>query len=136
MPLGACWSSYSLTETKKCASSLPGKPMISKGNAMKPDVYEKYKDVDFAKAKRAISLPLLNRLRTEKSRITILNDTPVLTEFRARGEVQGMGYQTLINDALRDYLGIQPELNADIRKLVRQDVKAVLAEAKRQKKAA
>lgn len=103
---------------------------------MKPDVYEKYKDVDFAKAKRATSLPLLNRLRTEKSRITILIDTPVLAEFRARGEAQGMGYQTLINDALRDYLGIQPELNADIRKLVRQEVKAVLAEAKRPKKAA
>ena len=125
-----------VTETKKCASSPPGKPMISKGNAMKPDVYEKYKDVDFGKAKRATSVPLLNRLRTEKSRITILIDTPVLTEFRARGEAQGMGYQTLINDALRDYLGILPELNADIRKLVRQEVKAVLAEAKRPKKAA
>ena len=77
---------------------------------MKQDVYEKYKDIDFAKAKRAMSVPLLNRLRTEKSRITILIDTPVLTEFRARGEARGIGYQTLINDALRDYLGIQPEL--------------------------
>ncbi len=53
-------------------------------------------------------------------------DTPVLTEFRKRGDAQGIGYQTLINDALRDCLGIQPELNADIRKLVRQEVKAVL----------
>lgn len=103
---------------------------------MKQDVYEKYKDADFVKAKRATSVPLLNRLRTEKSRITILIDTPVLTEFRKRGDAQGIGYQTLINDALRDYLGIQPELNADIRKLVRQEVKAVLAQAKRQKKAA
>ena len=68
---------------------------------MKQDVYEKYKDTDFTKAKRATSVPLLNRLRTEKSRITILIDMPVLTEFRARGEAQGIGYQTLINDALR-----------------------------------
>ena len=103
---------------------------------MKQDVYEKYKGMDFAKAKRATSVPVLNRLRTEKSRITILIDTPVLAEFRARGEAQGIGYQTLINNALRDYLGIQPALNADIKKLVRQEVKAVLAQAKRQKKAA
>ncbi len=103
---------------------------------MKQDIYEKYKNADFAKAKRATAVPLLNRLRTEKSRITILIDTPVLAEFRTRGEAQGIGYQTLINDALRDYLGIQPELSADIRKLVRQEVKAVLAQANRQKKAA
>ena len=103
---------------------------------MKQNIYEKYKNADFAKAKRATAVPLLNRLRTEKSRITILIDTPVLAEFRTRGEAQGIGYQTLINDALRDYLGIQPELSADIRKLVRQEVKAVLAQANRQKKAA
>jgi uncharacterized protein (DUF4415 family) len=103
---------------------------------MKQDVYEKYKDADFAKAKRTTAVPFLNRLRSEKSRITILIDAPVLTEFRKRGEARGIGYQTLINDALRVYLGIQPELNADIKKLVRREVKAVLAEAKRQKKAA
>ena len=103
---------------------------------MKQDVYEKYKDADFAKAKRATAVPLLNRLRTEKSRITILIDTPVLAEFRTRSEAQGIGYQTLINEALREYLGIQSELNADIKKLVRQEVKAVLMQAKRQIKAA
>jgi uncharacterized protein (DUF4415 family) len=103
---------------------------------MKQDVYEKYKDADFAKAKRATTVSFLNRLRTEKSRITILIDAPVLTEFRKRGEAQGMGYQTLINDALREYLGIHTELNANIRKLVRQEVKTVLAQANRRKKAA
>ena len=103
---------------------------------MKLDVYEKYKNVDFAKARRATAIPFLNRLRTEKSRITILIDTPVLTEFRKRGEARGIGYQTLINDALRDYLGVEPELSAEIKKLVRQEVKVVLAQAKRQKKAA
>ncbi|MEO5862464.1 MAG: hypothetical protein ABIQ03_08385 [Burkholderiales bacterium] len=53
-----------------------------------------------------------------------------------RGDAQGIGYPTLINDALRDCLDIQPEIDADTRKLVRQEVKAVLAQVKRQKKAA
>lgn len=43
-----------------------------------------------------IHLPLLNRLRTE---ITILVDTPVITEFPTGGEAQGIVYPTLISMA-------------------------------------
>ena len=35
-----------------------------------------------------------------KTRITIYLDDAVLAGFRARGEAQGKGYQTLINEAL------------------------------------
>jgi uncharacterized protein (DUF4415 family) len=32
-------------------------------------------------------------------------DNDVLKEFRARADSAGYGYQTMINEALRDYLG-------------------------------
>ena len=39
-----------------------------------------------------------------KRRITILLDADVLTVFRERAARTGRGYQTLINQALRDHL--------------------------------
>ena len=39
-----------------------------------------------------------------KRRITILLDADVLTVFRERAARAGCGYQTLINQALRDHL--------------------------------
>ena len=40
-----------------------------------------------------------------KTRITIYVDDDVLEAFRDRAESEGRGYQTLINEALRDHLG-------------------------------
>lgn len=40
-----------------------------------------------------------------KTRITIYLDDTVLEEFRSRAEDAGTGYQTLINEALKAYLG-------------------------------
>lgn len=40
-----------------------------------------------------------------KTRITIYLDDTVLEEFRSRAEDAGTGYQTLINEALKEYLG-------------------------------
>ncbi len=102
---------------------------------MKLDVHEKYKNADFAKAKRATEFEFLNRLRVEKTRITILIDAPVLDAFRKRSEAQGVGYQTLINQALRECIGLPSDVTADIRKLVRLEVKAALEETKRCMKA-
>jgi len=39
-----------------------------------------------------------------KTRITIYIDDDILEEFRSRAEEAGKGYQTLINDALKEYL--------------------------------
>ena len=41
---------------------------------------------------------------TGKQRITIMLDGDVLSAFRNRAAGTGRGYQTLINQALRDYL--------------------------------
>ncbi len=39
-----------------------------------------------------------------KTRISIFIDNAVLDGFRARGEAAGIGYQTMINEALKQYL--------------------------------
>lgn len=56
-----------------------------------------------------------------KRRITILLDTEVLTAFRARAASTGRGYQTLINQALRDYLA-NAELEDTLRRVVREEL--------------
>ncbi len=39
-----------------------------------------------------------------KTRITIFIDDVILEDFRARAEDAGIGYQTMINDARKEYL--------------------------------
>ena len=53
-----------------------------------------------------------------KRRITILLDGDILTAFRERAADTGCGYQTLINQALRDYLTTR-ELEDTLRRVVR-----------------
>ena len=60
------------------------------------------KEYDFKAAKRGAVLP-----STGKTRITIMLDDDVIEAFRAKAEASGRGYQTLINDALRN--AIDPE---------------------------
>ena len=57
-----------------------------------------------------------------KRRITILLDTEVLAAFRARAASTGRGYQTLINQALRDYLA-NAELEDTLRRVVREELR-------------
>ena len=57
------------------------------------------KEYDFSKGKRGAVVP-----QRGKSRITIFLDDEVLEAFRARADDSGKGYQTLINEALREYL--------------------------------
>lgn len=62
-------------------------------------------EYDFSKAKRAKDVPHLAKLQAVmkgKTRITIMLDNDVLDSFRTRAEVDGRGYQTAINEALRN----------------------------------
>lgn len=56
-------------------------------------------EYDFSKGKRGVIIP-----RKGKTRITIYLDDSILDEFRSRAEQAGTGYQTLINEALNEYL--------------------------------
>lgn len=53
-------------------------------------------EYDFSKAKRGAVI-----LSPGKTRITIMLDDDVIEYFRAQGEAEGVGYQTLINALLR-----------------------------------
>lgn len=56
-----------------------------------------------------------------KTRITILLDRDVLAAFRARAADTGRGYQTIINQALREYLD-SDELEDTLRRVVREEI--------------
>lgn len=56
-------------------------------------------EYDFSKGRRGAVIP-----SPGKTRITIMLDTEVIENFRARAEATGTGYQTEINRVLRQYL--------------------------------
>ena len=56
------------------------------------------KEYDFSKGKRGAVVP-----QKGKTRVTIYFDTEVVEAFRGRAEAKGMGYQTMINQVLREY---------------------------------
>jgi len=78
------------------------------------------KEYDFSKAKRG---PVIRQ--PGKTRITIYLDNPVLDAFRERADAAGRGYQTMINDALRAFLG-RPSEGVDattIRRIIREELR-------------
>jgi uncharacterized protein (DUF4415 family) len=60
-----------------------------------------------------------------KTRITIYIDDDLLGAFRERADSAGRGYQTMINDALREYLGKAPgPLDArTLRRILREELR-------------
>ncbi len=62
-----------------------------------------------------------------KTRITIRIDTDLLNWFRHRvHEAGGGNYQTLINDALREYIRCQDGiLEERLRKVIREELQAI-----------
>jgi uncharacterized protein (DUF4415 family) len=81
------------------------------------------KQYDFSKGKRgAVVSPARG-----KSRITIRLDDEILDWFRREVNNAGGGnYQTLINDALREYIKKQPEsLEKIVRRVVREEVRKI-----------
>lgn len=85
------------------------------------------KEYDFSKARRASRVPHLARLQAEakgKSRITIMLDNDLLTVFRAKADSEGTGYQTLINQALRQATGAISVDEATVRRVIREELKA------------
>ena len=61
-----------------------------------------------------------------KTRITIYLDDAVVAGFRERGEAQGKGYQTLINEALSAALGASNEAVtiSTLRQVLREELHA------------
>jgi uncharacterized protein (DUF4415 family) len=75
-------------------------------------------EYDFSNAKRGAVVP-----QTGKTRITMYLDDATLEEFRIRADSAGKGYQTLINDALREYLSKDTgNLEETLRKVIREEM--------------
>jgi uncharacterized protein (DUF4415 family) len=77
-------------------------------------------EYDFSKGKRGEVLKTRG-----KTRITIYLDDDVIDVFRAKAEEACCGYQTLINDALRQQLSgsSQPVDRKTLRRILREELK-------------
>jgi uncharacterized protein (DUF4415 family) len=78
-------------------------------------------EYDFSEAKRGAVIP-----QTGKTRITIYIDDDVLETFRERSDAAGKGYQTIMNEALRDYLNKvkQPLDEETLRRVIKEELRA------------
>ena len=85
---------------------------------MKKADAERYRDIDFARARRGAVI----KSEPGKSKITIRLDNQILDHFRSIVESAGGGnYQTLINEALVAYIQQKTVLEA-VRQVVREEV--------------
>ena len=78
------------------------------------------REYDFTKGRRGAILP-----RKGKTRITIYLNDDVIQEFRQRADAAGRGYQTMINDALREYLSRsrRPVDALTLRRILREELR-------------
>lgn len=82
-------------------------------------------EYDFSQSKPASEVPHLAKLQAQggKTRITMYVDDDVLAAFRTQAEEQGIGYQTAINQVLRDYLHQgESTLENLLRKVIREEM--------------
>jgi uncharacterized DUF497 family protein len=97
------------------------RPTNMKGRNMNADEYEVRDHYDFTKARRGRVVPPA----PGKVRITIRLDDDILEWFRSKVESAGGGnYQTMINNALRQYIESHDGvLEATLRRVVREELK-------------
>jgi hypothetical protein len=79
-------------------------------------------EYDFSHGKRRALLPSKG-----KTRITIYIDDAILDEFRVRADEAGTGYQTMMNEALRNYLAggaDTPVTEGILRRVIREELPA------------
>src|SRR3970282_2964766 len=85
-------------------------------------------EYDFSKGKRGAAIP-----QRGKTRISIHIDNAVLEAFRSLAEQKGIGYQTMMNEALREYLGAsspQPVTKDELREILREEMPRALRRLK------
>ncbi len=87
-------------------------------------LFDRYADLDFGDAKPVAEVPALARLQAEQggeSQITVRVDTAVLAAFKSRADRTGSSYQTLMNEALRQF--VEGQTLADVvRETIRHEL--------------
>ena len=78
------------------------------------------KEYDFSGGRRGAVIP-----QPGKTRITIFLDDDILEEYRERADAAGRGYQTMINEALRESLGKSRQLldARTLRRILREELR-------------
>ncbi len=93
-------------------------------NSNSDPLFNQYADMDFSEAKSVAQIPALAKLQAEqggKSRITMRIDNETLAIFKARAEITGGSYQTLMNEALKQFAqGLT--LATIVRETIRQEL--------------
>ena len=76
-------------------------------------------EYDFSKGRRGAIIP-----QKGKTRISIFIDNAILEAFRARAAKAGTGYQTMMNEALRQYLSeAEPAVTeTTLRNVLREEI--------------
>jgi uncharacterized protein (DUF4415 family) len=80
-------------------------------------------EYDFSHGKRGAILPSQG-----KTRITIYLDNEILDRFREQAEAAGIGYQTLINQVLKEYIegdSETPLTEDELRRILREELLAI-----------
>ncbi|OQY55607.1 MAG: CopG family transcriptional regulator [Candidatus Parabeggiatoa sp. nov. 2] len=79
-------------------------------------------EYDFSKGERGAVIP-----QTGKTRITIYIDDDVLEAFRERADNAGIGYQSMMNKAMREYIAnTRPLFDENtLRRVIREEMQAV-----------
>jgi predicted DNA binding CopG/RHH family protein len=76
-------------------------------------------EYDFSKGRRGQAVPTKG-----KTRITIYIDDRILAAFKSESARKGIGYQTLLNEALAQHIGTaeKPMTPDQVRKIVREEL--------------
>jgi uncharacterized protein (DUF4415 family) len=80
-------------------------------------------EYDFSHGKRGAILPSQG-----KTRITIYLDNEILDRFREQAEAAGIGYQTLINQVLKEHIqrdSETPLTEGDLRRIIHDELLAI-----------
>jgi hypothetical protein len=80
------------------------------------------KNYDFSQARRGAVVQ-----QPTKTRVSVHLDNELLERLRERADAAGRGFQAMISEALRDYLGrsAQPVDVETIRRIVREELRRV-----------
>ena len=87
-------------------------------------LFDQYADMDFTEAQPVDEIPALAKLQAahgRKSRITMRVDNATLAVFKARAEMTGGNYQTLMNEALGQFAQGQTLVDV-VRETIRQEL--------------
>lgn len=88
-------------------------------------IFNEFAEMDFADAKSVTEVPALAALQAAqggKTRITMRVDNTTLAMFKAHAEMTGGNYQTLMNEALQQFI-LGKALVEVVRETIRQELR-------------